>query len=170
MVNLELLFLITIPKMVYAWHEPSDLWLCKSKQVFWWLSRLPVKLFPHNTTYFYQIHIWPIYQMVKIIKPSKQIWNNFQANHVFLCNAQKKNFDFFHISSPIFYCICNDLLLFFLQLELMVVHEKTECITVLESRALELQIVWPNDRNRRFTWFLGQQFSWGEGNLRREKW
>ena len=96
MVNLVLLFLITIPKMVYAWHEPSDLWLCKSKQLFWCLSRLPVKLFPHNTTYFYQILIWPIYQMVKIVKPSKHIWNNFQANHVFLCNAQKKTFSFFH--------------------------------------------------------------------------
>ena len=57
----------------------------------------------------------------------------------FPLQCTKENFDFFHISSPI--CICNDLLLFFLQLELMVVHEKTECITVLESRALELQIV-----------------------------
>ena len=58
MVNLEILFLITIPKMVYAWHEPSDLWLCKSKQLFWCLSRSPVKLFPYNTTDFYQILFW----------------------------------------------------------------------------------------------------------------
>ena len=58
MVNLELFFLITIPKMVYFWHEPFDLWLYKSKQLFWCLSRPPVKLFPHNTTDFYQILFW----------------------------------------------------------------------------------------------------------------
>ena len=77
MVNLVLLFLITIPKMVYFWHEPFDLWLYKSKQLFWCLSRPPVKLFPHNTTYFYQILfwilmvcsilIWPVFWIVKIV-------------------------------------------------------------------------------------------------------
>ena len=53
--------------------------------------------------------------MVKIVKPSKHIWNNFQANHVFLCNAQKKTLTSFilvHQFSTVFvmiYCFsfCN---------------------------------------------------------------